>query len=694
MSLINVKQGCKQYNSNTSDTKTVLKNLNMTVKQGSIYALMGSSGCGKTTLISCLVGINSLDSGEIEIFGAPNSKNNKGNIGYMPQETALINCFNVREMIWFYGTIYGMTSEKINERFWFLSQLLDLPDEERLIKECSGGQQRRISFALTLVHEPELLVLDEPTVGVDPLLRARIWEYLIDITIKKNVTVLVSTHYTEEAKQSSHVGLLRHGVLIAEDTPKNILEKCEALNLEEAFLKLSEKQEVDNVNQNVTSQNSPYIEMDVVTAKPTAQRLKTVRTHKYTTQSNIRITQALLMKNLIQVARNIDVLAITMLVPLITCFCLHYAAGGRIKYLTIGIINNEVTNYKDCLNQSVSSVVPSGFDCILHKVSCRFINEFDDNIAEKKFYDSYEEAYRDTREGKILGFVLFDANFSSSLPLFNDDVEDDYSDNGLIQVFLDQTDLQKTSYIQRKLYETYKNFTEGLMTACKRSRKAGNAPIRFDAAAGELNFDMRGTMIPGYIIGTFFSIAAYLTSVGIITQRADGTWNRIIVAGATPIHFLLSHLIEGTLILLIQCLEFYLYITIFLTPTINIDSAITIGLILFGVGFSGLTFGLLTSVIMTTVMSSLMFSQIIAYPLGFISGLMWPKEALPYGLEYVSYLSPFTLPTIALRRIFVQDSTVFEPQVYFALLVLLAWIIILLGSSFWFIRDKSETKDK
>lgn len=132
------------------------------------YAQMGSSGSGKTTLISCVVGILSLDSGSIKVFDQPASKLLKTRIGYMPQEIALINGFSVREMMWFFGTIYGLSSDKINERLQFLSELLEFPDEDRLIRDCSGGQQRRISFGLALIHEPEILILDEPTVREHP----------------------------------------------------------------------------------------------------------------------------------------------------------------------------------------------------------------------------------------------------------------------------------------------------------------------------------------------------------------------------------------------------------------------------------------------------------------------------------------------------------------------------------------------
>jgi len=256
---------------------------------------MGSSGCGKTTLIGCLVGVNELDSGEIEIFGEAPRKNH-GRIGYMPQEAALVNEFTIREMIWFYGTIFGLSSEKIAERFRFLSDLLELPDESRMIKDCSGGQQRRISFAVALVHEPELLILDEPTVGVDPLLRLKIWTYLVDITRSNNVTVLLSTHYIEEAKHATCVGIMRNGCNIAEDSPQNILESMETTSLEEAFLTLSHKQETNVLRKMELPayiKGNEYSNRENLSAK-----------HIKIQQSTFKIIKALLRKNYVQIMRN------------------------------------------------------------------------------------------------------------------------------------------------------------------------------------------------------------------------------------------------------------------------------------------------------------------------------------------------------------------------------------------------------
>lgn len=123
----------------------------------------------------------------------------------MPQEIALYAEFSIKETMMYFGWIFGMQTSEIIERLHFLLNFLDLPSENRLVKNLSGGQQRRVSFAVALMHDPELLILDEPTVGVDPLLRQSIWNHLVHITKAGQKTVIITTHYIEEARQAHTV---------------------------------------------------------------------------------------------------------------------------------------------------------------------------------------------------------------------------------------------------------------------------------------------------------------------------------------------------------------------------------------------------------------------------------------------------------------------------------------------------------
>lgn len=168
------------------------------------YVLIGPSGCGKTTLLSCVLGMTKLDSGVIKFSDEFKSKTQ---IGFMPQELSLSKRLTIRELFFFFGRIYGLKEKKIQARLDSLMDLVEMTNLDDTIENCSGGEQRRISFAISMIHEPNFLILDEPTVGLDSLLREKIWNYLITETAAKNLTVIVTTHYIEHAMHANRVRL-------------------------------------------------------------------------------------------------------------------------------------------------------------------------------------------------------------------------------------------------------------------------------------------------------------------------------------------------------------------------------------------------------------------------------------------------------------------------------------------------------
>ncbi len=239
-STINARSVVRGYGSGKSRVE-VLQQLDMQVEKGSIYGLLGPSGCGKTTLLKAILGRLVLESGNIEVFGLePGSKGSLvpgSAVGYSPQEIALYFDLSIHETLLFHGRLHGMSKQDVAARCEWLLEFLDLPEASRQVAKLSGGQRRRVSLAVALLHEPELLLLDEPTVGVDPELRARIWGHLRQIAAE-GTTIVITTHYIDEASQADRVGLMREGVLLAEDSPQAVMDAQGASSLEQAFLKL------------------------------------------------------------------------------------------------------------------------------------------------------------------------------------------------------------------------------------------------------------------------------------------------------------------------------------------------------------------------------------------------------------------------------------------------------------------------
>jgi len=224
---------------------TALDSLNLKIENGAIHGLLGPNGAGKTTAIKILCGLLKPSGGEAHIFGKKvPDRSILPQIGYMPQETALYTELSVHHNLALYGELYGMSRSRIAEREKGLLQFIALEKwRNEPVSNLSGGMKHRVSLACSMIHEPKLLFLDEPTVGVDPELRASFWEYFTKLKAK-DVTIVLTTHYMDEAQHCNRIGLLRQGKLIAEGAPAEITRMTNTTSLEDAFLALSRQEAV------------------------------------------------------------------------------------------------------------------------------------------------------------------------------------------------------------------------------------------------------------------------------------------------------------------------------------------------------------------------------------------------------------------------------------------------------------------
>lgn len=214
-----------------------LDNFTMNIRAGETYGLIGPNGSGKTTLIRIIVGLTKPTAGEVRILGQkmPNRQIAK-DIGYMTQNNALYQELSIRENLEFFGRIYGLRGQQLKARVEAVLETVDLPDRARSIVETlSGGMKQRVLLASTLIHEPRLLLLDEPTVGIDPELRLAFWDHFARLN-QQGVTIVVSTHHLDEAARCHRLGLMRFGTLLAEGKPSELTQLSGKETMEEAFL--------------------------------------------------------------------------------------------------------------------------------------------------------------------------------------------------------------------------------------------------------------------------------------------------------------------------------------------------------------------------------------------------------------------------------------------------------------------------
>ena len=216
--------------------------LSFTVDKGEIFGFLGANGAGKTTAMRMLCGLLKPSSGKATIAGFDvytQTEKIKRNIGYMSQKFSLYDDLTVSENIRFYGGIYGMSLPAIREKTAVLLDELQLQKEAKtLVRELPLGWKQKLAFSVSIVHDPEIVFLDEPTGGVDPVTRRQFWD-LIYAAADKGVTVFVTTHYMDEAEYCNRVSIMVDGVIAALDSPASLKRQFGGASMEEVFYELA-----------------------------------------------------------------------------------------------------------------------------------------------------------------------------------------------------------------------------------------------------------------------------------------------------------------------------------------------------------------------------------------------------------------------------------------------------------------------
>lgn len=215
----------------------VIPDLSTAVARGEITGLLGPSGCGKSTLMRSIVGVQIVKGGSVTVLGEPaGSASLRRRVGYVTQAPSVYTDLTIRENLQFFASVLGVGPDAISQA----AHTVGLGDRlDSLAGRLSGGQRSRVSLAVALLTTPDVLVLDEPTVGLDPVLRRQLWDTFDDLA-RAGAALIVSSHVMDEAERCDRLLLMRDGRLIADDSPSTLLERTGTSDVESAFLALVE----------------------------------------------------------------------------------------------------------------------------------------------------------------------------------------------------------------------------------------------------------------------------------------------------------------------------------------------------------------------------------------------------------------------------------------------------------------------
>jgi len=204
--------------------KVTLFNFSLNVSDGDVLGLLGPNGAGKSTFIRIVTGLEKQDAGQIKLFGKRSSKEGRKKIGVAPQENSIYPLLTCMENLLYFGSLYGVTGKKAKERADSLLKDLGLSDKKNVpAGYLSGGMKRRVNLACALMHEPRIIILDEPTTGLDPATRRNMWRTVTRIVKETKATLILTTHYMEEAEAlCEKIAFINAGQIVAEGNPKEL----------------------------------------------------------------------------------------------------------------------------------------------------------------------------------------------------------------------------------------------------------------------------------------------------------------------------------------------------------------------------------------------------------------------------------------------------------------------------------------
>lgn len=673
---IQVEQVRLSYRKGTKLTP-VLNDLNMIVPIGSIFGLLGPSGCGKTSLIRCILNCLKPNSGSIRVFGKkPGSKESNipgMDVGYMPQDITLFDDLSIRETLEYFATLYQMPAFMTTKRIDFLIEFLDLPESSRRVSALSGGQQRRVSLATALIHRPPLLILDEPTVGVDPLLRQSIWQHLTELSQSERLTVLITTHYIEEARGANQVALMRNGQILVQQQPNILLQQYHLETLEDVFLKLCndrhlsmDDSEIDDNGETTSTSheddpnwNDSCSNGNAIDSNDNSSGISSLAKSKQMAKSNdelfdgyeskrsmysywrknvsiknqafyVKQTMAIIRKNTISLLRSPGNLLFQFLLPTIIVILFCACIGRNINNIPVAVYNGDWQS----------------------KVTVDILRELDPVSINQIHCRTAEQALQAVRDGHASSAITIYENFTESLHdrlLLMGNVDEETLNRSTIQIFPDMSNQIIALTVYEKVIDTFQMVARKYLHQMGSSPALIEFPINFSTPIyGSHQSTFTEFMAPGVILSIAFLAAIPLTAMVLVVERKRGLIERTTVAGVTNFQFILSHLITQFFVLLVQVV--LLMICVF--PIYKIPyhgEFLFIFLLTLMQSFCGMSFGLFVSSVAADELTATMLALGSFYPNLLLSGTVWPIKAMDDYMRYFSYLLPQTIPIESMR---------------------------------------------
>lgn len=591
---------------------TAVDHVNFRIERGEIFGFLGSNGCGKTTTMKMLTGLLPPTEGTALLFGEPvkgGDVESRRNVGFMSQAFSLYTELTVRQNMMLHAHLFDLPPEQGKARVAELLNSFQLEDVADTVAESLPlGIRQRLSLAVAVLHEPGVLILDEPTSGVDPVARDGFWQLLIRLSRENGVTIFLSTHFMNEAERCDRMSMMHAGKVLAQGPPAELVKERGAENLEQAFIGYLE----DAAAAKAKAEGRAPVEAEAAAAvSPEAPPGEPPTTHAEPSRFSLGRIWAFARREAIELRHDTVRLAFALLGPLLLMVVFGYGISLDVNHLTYAVLDFDQTKTSQAYADSYRG------------------SEYFD---EKRPVVSYEDLDRRLRDGSLRFVLEIPSGFEADLNRGRQPMVLAHIDAA--QPFRGET---ARSYIEKATSEF-----EG------RYREDYGLPPRLQAvnfnsrALYNQSFDSIYAMVPGDVMLLLMLIPAMLTALSVVREKELGSIANFYAAPATKAEFLLGKQLPYIVIALIQfVLLVALAVFLFQVPIKGSLLTLALGGVLYVLATTG--FGLLLSVFAATQTAAIFAAAILTIlPAVQFSGMFVPVSSLTGTAALIGKISPTT----------------------------------------------------
>lgn len=582
---------------------TAVDNVSFRIERGEIFGFLGSNGCGKTTTMKMLTGLLPASTGEAELFGHPVDVKDIGTrkrVGFMSQAFSLYTELTVRQNLELHARLFHLSPTQIPNRISEMITRFGLTKYvDDLAEKLPLGIRQRLSLAVAVIHKPEILILDEPTSGVDPIARDGFWELLIDLSRNNNVTIFISTHFMNEAERCDRISLMHAGQVLAQDSPDALVRARGTKSLEETFIAYLEE---------ATGQQFADVKRETSSPPEPNQPRRQLSKRRYFDPGRV---WAYIRREGTEIRRDPIRLTFALLGPVLLMMVFGYGISFDVENLRYAVLDHDRT--------------PASRAYLENFTGSRYFQEQQPAIRD------YTDLDNRLRSGELKLAIEIPSEFGKDLKRGN---------SPEVGVWVDGAMPFRA--------ETTRGYVEGIHQFYLQDlalHELGQEPqalpinivIRF-----RYNQDFKSVfaMVPGSIMLLLVLIPAMMTAVGVVREKEMGSIINLYATPVTGLEFLLGKQIPYVILALVNFASLMvLALFLFQVPVKGSFLALVVGALLYVIATTGL--GLLISTFVKTQMAAIFGTAIITVlPAIEFSGFMGPVSSLSGGAWVMGHIFP------------------------------------------------------